>query len=367
MNQLLAMELCHAKAEEKYSRSFLVSNSDLISDEDKLYLGCNVKHGVDDNQKFRSSDNKEITLPVLLLSRYFAYFEPLLSDRWIKEDIVSIDLPNKDLRHMLCFLTCSVYHENCDKLFDYFQANIQAYLFVIYPLDYNNREMINKLGEMLKCDQFKEKFNKLYSHNQEMTSLLYFCANQDLLRINAQDNDSFTAEFHYRSDIKLGIQYYMSYCESRDIEIDNCWIWRYVRSTYEIENSKWTGKIMEENGNRIIRKLHACFTGILDDNDKDIIISILSIIARVYLNLSEGQCAKMILYVSVGMHCNIEQFLESAKLITEIEELCMEFKKCPKWILRYILNIINKIRVNTEWSTHGIHVLRHIYNMMSEI
>lgn len=187
-------------------------------------------------QKFVSFEGgNAVTIPVVPFARYFYYFDVLLKGKW-KEDIMIVDVKIKDLEIMKLFRTVDIKFEDIEPALTYFCAKTSAYLYVRFPSNYNNREIIENLGYLV----YSEELARI---NPRLSSLLpcYFGENVETykgyfmihqLQKHKLISGIYAAEFcYYDGKKEEGIRIYMDFCAchaNNNVEMSPVWCSRAV-------------------------------------------------------------------------------------------------------------------------------------------
>lgn len=224
-------EIYHAQSNKKYSPI-----PELLT-----YFPNNTEHADTRNQVFEVA-GEHIELPILLMSRYFSYFEVLSKETWKKEVIKITDLSLDDMKVMKMFTTQFVDYEDCKTAFDYFGAKNIAYFGVKFSNDYFDEDLWQILDDLLVDSYLYPMLSEFacrgYFRAVFYVVCSYFLTYQTI--IDSSDGYSrfdFLAEQTYKlvittDDIDLhllSLSLQLKYCEESSItELSPIWIGRAI-------------------------------------------------------------------------------------------------------------------------------------------
>lgn len=223
-------------------------------------------------KKLRSTiDNSEVTIPLVPATRFFDYFLPYL-DRWEDDGEIIVDFTRDQLELVeeivsLNYVSCI----NASKLFSFLCANefaYQAYLDVVFPHDYDDVDMIDKLGQSIKkydINSIAEKIPKYFSNFKELSDGLFYLTYK---LIQLSEHDYFPCFLS------------ITYCERRGVYKD---AFRHLLFLYEENlscNSRFSDMIIKAYENEIDNVLKENVVGrnkiIIDRRNIDITFPIIS-------------------------------------------------------------------------------------------
>lgn len=102
-------------------------------------------------KKFISSiDGTSVDIPLVPAVRRFDYFVPYLSDNW-GDEVVEIEFTEKELKYIRD--QCIIDYNEVKDVLSFFCAKPIAHMFVIFPPDYSDMEMLEELGRLLKASE----------------------------------------------------------------------------------------------------------------------------------------------------------------------------------------------------------------------
>lgn len=174
-------------------------------------------------QKFVGNNRSNVvTLPVLPLSRHFNYFSALLDTKCKQEDIINVDISHYSLTIMRNFFNKCYPLSDVEEAFSCFCAKDTAYLKVIFPVGYDNKEMIDNLNVLLKNSYLCYELEGYIEHVCHSDSFVtHFMAYQ--ARIGSRLD--FIAERIYDGEYKdVAIEYMLENCNEHNKELDPKWI-----------------------------------------------------------------------------------------------------------------------------------------------
>lgn len=193
---------------------------------------------------------EQVDLPVSYLSRYFDYFSTML--RWKRESVVSVPISEKALLVMKQLCIGYVALVDVEEAFSFFMANDRAYLHVIFPVGYNDEEMMKSVGDIL-------------IQNIELSigngdSIFYFVIWQTV-----RHNDTFLLEYWYKHEKDDIFERYLNKLVGRDMIMDEIWCKRFIEDYDDKQLEELVHK--QKYKDVIIKSLVEYFKGDLKEDD----------------------------------------------------------------------------------------------------